>query len=56
MFYRHWLGDLALAVLLVLPLSGFAGSRPATHRATPKATAAIAAANLSPAGRIGLFG
>jgi len=56
MFYRHWLGDLALAVLLALPLSGFAGSRPATHRVTPKANAAIAAANLSPAGRIGLFG
>jgi hypothetical protein len=56
MFDRHWLGDLALAVLLVLPLTGLAESRPATHQAASNSSAIVTAANLSPSGRIGLFG
>jgi hypothetical protein len=56
MFDRHWLGDLALAVLLALPLTGLVASRPVTRQAPPKAAVTVASSGLSPAGRTGLFG
>ena len=56
MFDRHWLGDVALAVLLVLPLTGLAQQRPATHQMGLRTAATNGAANLSPGGRIGLMG
>jgi hypothetical protein len=56
MFDRHWLGDLALAVLLVLPLTGLAESRPVSHQTASNSSTIVTAANLSPSGRIGLFG
>ena len=56
MFDRHWLGDLAIAVLLVLPLTGLAESRPAAHQTALNSSTIATAANLSPSGRIGLFG
>jgi hypothetical protein len=56
MFDRHSLGDLAFAVLLALPLTGLAASRPATHQALHKAAVRVASSDLSPAGRTGLLG
>jgi hypothetical protein len=56
MFDRHWLGDLALAVLLALPLTGLASSRPATHQNASKTSTTVTTASLSPSGRIGLLG
>ncbi len=56
MFDRHWLGDLALAVLLVLPMTGLARSRPVGQQTAPKSSAILTAASLSPSGRIGLLG
>jgi hypothetical protein len=56
MFDRHWLGDLALAVLLVLPLTGLTRFQPVAHQTASTSSATLTAANLSPSGRIGLFG
>jgi len=56
MFDRHSLGDLALAILLALPLTGLAASRPATHQFPHKGAVAVASSDLSPAGRTGLLG
>jgi len=56
MFDRRWLGDLALAVLLILPLTGLAGSRPATLPTTHNTAPNVSTANLSPGGRVGLLG
>ena len=54
---RHWLGDLSLAVLLVLPIIGLARSQPVNHQRTvaPPAVSMTAAAH-SPEGRISLLG
>jgi hypothetical protein len=56
MFDRHSFGDLALAVLLVLPLTGLAGSHSATRSTAPNTAANVSTANLSPGGRVGLLG
>jgi hypothetical protein len=56
MFDRHWLGDLALAVLLVLPLTGLASLRPAPHQTASRSAPTVRTADLSPIGRIGLLG
>lgn len=56
MFDRHWFGDLALAVLLVLPLTGLAQSRPTTHQIGLQTAATNGAASLSRGGRMGLMG
>jgi hypothetical protein len=57
MFDRHWLGDLALAVLLSLPFVGLAQTQP--YRQPPHAGAAATtapAAAHSPDGRMGIVG
>jgi hypothetical protein len=54
---RHSFGDLALAVLLVLPLAGLA--RPQTilhHQSAKPAAISTASADRSPEGRISLLG
>ncbi|MEA3079838.1 MAG: hypothetical protein QOF05_1246 [Sphingomonadales bacterium] len=57
MFDRHWLGDIALAVLLVLPLAGLARTQPITRHHVAKTDAvSITTADRSPEGRISLFG
>jgi hypothetical protein len=56
MFDRHWFGDLALAVLLVLPLTGLARTHPTTHHTGLQTAATNATADLSRGGRIGLMG
>jgi hypothetical protein len=56
MFNRQWLGDFALAVLLVLPLTGLAAHRPSAHQSASSKSANVTTANLSPSGRIGLLG
>ena len=56
MFDRHWLGDLALAVLLVLPLTGLAQSRPTTHHTGLQTAVTNGAAGISRGGRMGLMG
>jgi hypothetical protein len=54
---RHAVGDLALAVLLALPLAALAKSQPAPHHAsTVPAAVAIAAADRAPDGRMGVLG
>ncbi|MEA3058718.1 MAG: hypothetical protein QOE50_130, partial [Sphingomonadales bacterium] len=54
---RHWLGDIALAVLLVLPLAGLARTQPITRHHVAKTDAvSITTADRSPEGRISLFG
>ena len=54
---RQWLGDIALAVLLVLPLVGLVRAQPASHYPTTEAASvSVAAADRAPAGRIGLLG
>ena len=56
MFDRHWLGDIALAVLLVLPLTGLVQSRPTTQRTGLHTAATNGAAGISHGGRMGLMG
>jgi hypothetical protein len=57
MFDRHWLGDIALAVLLVLPLAGLARAQPITpHPAATTHAVSITTADRSPEGRISLLG
>lgn len=57
MLDRHWLGDIALAVLLVLPLVGLVRMPPTPHHPTAQAASvSVAAADRAPAGRISLFG
>jgi hypothetical protein len=57
MFDHQWLGDIALAVLLVLPLAGLARTQPISlhHVATTHAVS-ITTADRSPEGRISLLG
>ncbi|MFL6721500.1 MAG: hypothetical protein ACJ8FT_06825 [Sphingomonas sp.] len=54
---RHYFGDLAFAVLLVLPLVGLARIQPVLHHQTVQ-PAALSAASVdrSPDGRISLLG
>lgn len=54
---RQWLGDLAFAVLLVLPLAALTQPQPTFHRpvAAPFAKAA-APDRLAPSGRVSLLG
>jgi hypothetical protein len=57
MFDRHWFGDLALAVLLVMPLPALVSPQAASqlgHPSNPR-SATLAAQHL-PTGRISLFG
>ena len=56
MFDRHWLGDLAIAVLLALPLAALARPQPVAHHPAAKSAISVAAADRSPGGRIGLLG
>lgn len=57
MFDRHWLGDIALAVLLVLPLVGLARVQPTTHHPVATThTVSITTADRLPEGRISLLG
>jgi hypothetical protein len=54
---RHSFGDLALAVLLVLPLAGLAKPQTVFHHQSAKPAAiSTAYADRSPAGRISLLG
>jgi len=54
---RHSVGDLALAVLLALPLAAIAKSQPASPHQTASAVAVqIAAADRTPGGRMSLLG
>jgi hypothetical protein len=54
---RHYFGDLAFAVLLVLPLAGLARAQPISHHrvATPHAVD-IPSGGGSPEGRISILG
>lgn len=57
MFDRRWFGDLALSVLLTLPLVGLARSySPTDHQSVQTAVVSTAAADRLPAGRISLLG
>jgi hypothetical protein len=56
MFDRHWLGDLAVAVALVLPIAGLCLSQPATAHSRQKSKVVTTVAERSPGGRIGLLG
>ena len=57
MFDRRWFGDLALAVLLTLPLVGLARSySPVDHLSVQTAAVSTAAADRLPTGRISLLG
>jgi len=57
MIDRHYFGDLALAVLLVLPLAGLTKPQTVFHRqvAQPMAISA-ASVDRSPEGRVSLLG
>jgi hypothetical protein len=56
MAVRQWFGDVALAIVLALPLAALAYSQPIIH-AERAGTSTIAAADQFPAtGRIGLLG
>ena len=56
MFDRRALGDLALAVMLVLPIAAFSMSQPAASHPGTSAASMIATADRVPAGRVGLLG
>ena len=57
MIDRHAIGDLALAVLLTLPLAALAKLQPAPHHHAVSAAAVhIAAADRTPGGRMSLLG
>jgi hypothetical protein len=57
MFDRHWFGDLALAVLLTLPLVGLARSySPPNHQNVHAAAVSTSSADRLPSGRISLLG
>ena len=54
---RHYFGDLALAVLLALPLAGLAKPQTVVHQQLAKPAAiSTAAADRAPGGRISVFG
>ena len=54
---RQWLGDLAFAVLLVLPLAALARPQPPMHHQTAAPFAkATASDRLAPSGRVSLLG
>jgi len=55
---RHWLGDIALAVLLALPLVAIAHPAPTVpaHMTTPAAAKVATADRLPGNGRISLLG
>ena len=55
MLDRHSLGELALAVLLMLPLATLAKAHPPTHQWKTYSAPSLTA-DRSPAGRIGIFG
>jgi hypothetical protein len=54
---RHYFGDLALAVLLVLPLAGLAKAQPVNrhHVSTPSAVS-VSSGERAPQGRISILG
>jgi hypothetical protein len=56
MFDRHWFGDLALAILLTLPLVGLARSYSPSNHQSVQAAAASSSADRLPSGRISLLG
>jgi hypothetical protein len=56
MLVRHWLGDLALAILLALPLTALARQPAVQPTANARPAMSIASADRAPQGRIGLFG
>jgi hypothetical protein len=54
---RHYFGDLALAVLLALPLAGLAKPQTVVHHQLAKPAAiSTASADRAPEGRISVFG
>jgi hypothetical protein len=54
---RNYFGDLALAVLLALPLAGLAKPQTIVHHQLAKPAAiSIASADRAPEGRISVFG
>ena len=54
---RQAVGDLALAVLIALPLAALAKTQPAPHHTSAVASAVtVASADRAPAGRLGLLG
>jgi hypothetical protein len=54
---RHYFGDLALAVLLALPLAGLAKPPTIIHHQIAKPAAISAASTIgAPGGRVSLFG
>jgi hypothetical protein len=57
MFDRLWFGDLALAVLLTLPLVGLARTHsPPDYQSAQSAPVSTASADRLPTGRISLLG
>jgi hypothetical protein len=56
MFDRHWFGDLALAILLTLPLVGLARSYSPSNHQSVQAAAVSSSADRLPSGRISLLG
>jgi hypothetical protein len=57
MIDRHYFGDLALAVLLALPLAGLAKPQTVLHRQVVQPMAISAASvDRSPGGRVSLLG
>ena len=57
MLDRHWLGDISLAVLLVLPLAGLVRfPQTSAYPSAGAASVSVAAADRAPAGRISLLG
>jgi len=57
MFDRQWLGDLALAVLLTLPLVGLARTySPPADQAAKTVAVSTSSADRLPSGRISLLG
>jgi hypothetical protein len=56
MLVRHWFGDLALAVLLALPLTALARQPTIQPTASPQPATSIASADRTQPGRISLFG
>lgn len=54
---RQWLGDFALAVLLVLPLAALARPQPPSHHSADTPFAKVRAADrLAASGRVSLLG
>ena len=57
MFDRHWLGDIALAVLVALPLIGLAKPQPVSkHPTVSTYSLSVPSTARTPGGRLGVMG